>query len=296
MLSVAVFSPAKINLFLAVTGRRPDGFHELVSLVAPLRFGDSLWLRREETSGPVTLACADAAAPAGADNLAVRAAEAFRAAAKITNAIHIELTKRIPIGAGLGGGSSNAAAVLRGLNTLFGQPLAPDELAQLAAGLGSDCPLFLAGAPCVMRGRGERIERLPAAVAARLSGQRVLLFKPDFGISTPWAYARLAAAGGALYLPAAEAERRLTDWMSGARNLAGLLYNSFEAVALRKFVALALVGETLRAQPGVEGVLLSGSGSACFALLAPAADSAALEESIRAALGTSAFVAATRLG
>jgi 4-diphosphocytidyl-2-C-methyl-D-erythritol kinase len=302
MLSVAVFSPAKINLFLAVTGRRTDGFHDIVSLVAPLRFGDTIWLRRGGAADrdAVTLACDDPAVPSGAQNLAVRAAELFRTAARVRDAIDIRLAKRIPMGAGLGGGSSNAAAVLRGLNALFDSPLAPDELARLATELGSDCPLFLAGAPCVMRGRGERIELLPGRTRARLAGRRVLVFKPDFAISTPWAYARLAASGGAEYTNAADAESRLARWRDedgrdNAGALAELLFNSFERVAFSKFVVFPALVEALRARRGVEGVVLSGSGSACFALLAPEADATALAALVRDVLGSAAFVVETAL-
>lgn len=290
MPSIAVFSPAKINLFLAVTGRRPDGFHDLVSLVAPLDWGDSLWLRSDPVAGPVTLTCDDPAVPAGAENLAVRAAETWRAAAGFRSAVQIALRKRIPMGAGLGGGSSNAVAVLRGLNALHGHPLPPSELARLAAALGSDCPLFLADGPCVMRGRGERLAPLPADARAQLSGRRILLFKPDFGISTPWAYGRLVSAGGDAYLPADSAEARLDSWLAGRMPLGGLLFNSFESVAFAKFQALPLALDTLRAQPGVEGVLMSGSGSASFALLAADADVERLRAMIVERLGPATLI------
>jgi len=290
MLSTAVFSPAKINLFLAVTGRRGDGFHDLVSLVAPISFGDTLWLHAGERDGPVTLVCDDPAVPTGADNLAVRAAEAWRCETGSGRAIHIELKKRIPMGAGLGGGSSNAAAVLRGLNSLHVHPLEDGALARLAAGLGSDCPLFLAGAPCVMRGRGERLEALPDAARRRLTGRRLIVFKPDFPISTPWAYGRLVAAGGAAYLSAAEAEARLAAWIAGDAPAGEVLLNSFERVAFAKFQALPVLLDRLRGQPGVEGVLMSGSGSACIALLHSTADVGRLRAAIVAALGAAAVV------
>lgn len=290
MLSIAVFSPAKINIFLAVTGRRPDGFHDLVSLVAPVTFGDTLWLREEEASGGITLTCDDPSVPTGADNLAVRAAEAWRREVGSARAIHIHLAKRIPMGAGLGGGSSNAAAVLRGLNSLCGHPLDPSALARLAAGLGSDCPLFLAGAPCVMRGRGERLEALPDAARRRLTGRRLLIFKPDFSISTPWAYGRLVASGGAAYAPASEAEARLGAWVGGDGPAERVLFNSFESVAFAKFQALPVLAERLRAFSCVDDVLMSGSGSACFALVKPGADPAPARVAVREALGACATV------
>lgn len=290
MPSIAVFSPAKINLFLAVTGRRPDGFHDLVSVVAPISFGDSLWLHTNDRAGVVTLECDDPAVPTGPDNLAVRAAAAWIAATAFAGGVHIALSKRVPMGAGLGGGSSNAAAVLRGLNSLHARPLDEPALGRIAASLGSDCPLFLAGAPCVMRGRGERVERLPESAVRRLAGRRLLVFKPDFSISTPWAYGRLVAANGAACLPARTAEARLAAWLASEAPAEALLFNTFEAVAFAKFQALPLVLDRLRRQPGVDGVLMSGSGSACFVVLARDARPEPLRQLVTESLGAAACV------
>jgi 4-diphosphocytidyl-2-C-methyl-D-erythritol kinase len=289
MSSLTLFSPAKINLFLAVTGRRSDGFHDLVSLVAPVQVGDTIRVSLGDQPGGTHLRCSDPSLPSGADNLAYRAVEAFRAATGFDRAVEIELEKRLPAGAGLGGGSSNASTVLRGLNTLAGDALDETALRAVAAGIGSDCPLFLAGGPCVVRGRGERLEVLPEAVAARLRGVRVLLFKPDFGIGTPWAYGRLAADPGRYYLAAQEAETRLSAWTVGGGRLTDLLFNSFESVVFAKFVALPVLVELLQKQAGVEGVLLSGSGSACFAILDERVDAERLVAIVREALGRSAW-------
>lgn len=292
---MTVSSPAKINLFLAVTGRRADGFHDLVSLVAPVAFGDELEVAVEPGGGDIVLTCDDERVPCGAQNLAVRAAEEFRMAAEVEVGVRIRMNKRIPMGAGLGGASSNAAAVLRALNTLLGSPLAEGDLRLLAASLGSDCPLFLFGEPCVMRGRGERLERLPEAVAARLAGRRLLLYKPDFSISTPWAYGALAAMAPSGYIESRLAEAMLSRWLSSSDGPETLLFNSFAAVADRKFMALPVLAERLRGMPGVQGVLMTGSGSASFALLDEEADAQSLEAEIRDCLGESAFVAETRI-
>ncbi|HVW21935.1 MAG TPA: 4-(cytidine 5'-diphospho)-2-C-methyl-D-erythritol kinase [Opitutaceae bacterium] len=294
MSTVEVFSPAKINLFLAVTGRRPDGYHDLVSVAAPLEWGDRLLcaLREGEADG-CTLACDDPAVPLDESNLILKAAARFRAASGWRRNVAFTLAKRIPIGAGLGGGSSNAAAALKALNRLAGGPLDPAALARAAAEVGSDCALFLAGVPVAMRGRGERVEPLADAAAARLRGRRLLLFKPGFGVSTPWAYGRLAASGA--YLPAAEAEARLAAWAAGAAPAEELLYNNMEPPVFAKFPALPLLLERLQADFGLAG-RMSGSGSCCFALLpgagpAPSAVAAAIRES----WGASAFLVETRL-
>jgi 4-diphosphocytidyl-2-C-methyl-D-erythritol kinase len=286
--TLSVFSPAKINLFLAITGRRADGFHELVSVVAQVDLGDTLTLRVEsraesresrgaDTEKPFTLECDDPAVPVDGTNLVLRAAEAFAAATGWRGRVHFRLEKRIPMGAGLGGGSSNAVAALRAFDQLAGGLLDAAQLAELAASLGSDCPLFLHDGPVVMRGRGELIEPLPmdahstssGQAAARLRGRRVLIFKPPFGIATAWAYARLAARAPGAYLPADEAEARVVALTKAAECgavLDGHLFNNMESVAFEKYLALPVLRDALRERLGLT-TRMSGSGSACFALL-----------------------------
>lgn len=294
---VSVFAPAKLNLFLAITGRRPDGFHDLVSLVAPLDFGDTL---RAEPAAEYSLICDNAEVPCDETNLVLKAARAFdRATAnrapRVPQRAKFMLEKRIPMGAGLGGGSSDGVAALRALNQLAEETgkLSAPELAAAAAELGSDCPLFLHGGPVILRGRGERVEPLPASVARRLSGQRVLVFKPDFPVATAWAYGQLAAAGS--YLPAADAEARLAAWVNdSAAPIDALLFNNMESAAFSKFIALPVLLDRLRQEFGL-APRMSGSGSACFAFLRDDTDVAAVTAAIRSAWGESAFVVGARL-
>ncbi len=289
---MTLFSPAKLNLFLAITGRRADGFHELVSVAAPLDWGDTLRVERAEV---YSLTCDDPAVPVDESNLVLKAAEAFRAASGWTGGARFALEKRIPIGAGLGGGSSNAAAAMRALNELAGGVLDAGALVEVAAKVGSDCALFLQGGPVAMRGRGETVEPLGASAAARLRGRRVLVFKPAFGISTAWAYAQMVARAPGSYLPAGDAEARLAAWM-GDDGAAGeeLLFNNMEAAAFAKFPALPLLLERLRAEFGLRP-RMSGSGSACFAFLREEARVEVLTARIREAWGESAFVVSARL-
>lgn len=270
-MDVSFFSPAKINLFLAVTGRRPDGFHDLVSVVAPLDFGDTLEAISKEQGARsrFTLECDHPEVPVDGSNLVLKAAQAFAELTGWKGGVDFKLTKRIPPGAGLGGGSSNAVAALRALNQLAGGLLDEGQLATVAATLGSDCALFLANAPAVMRGRGERIDLLPAAAAARLHGRRVLLFKPSFGVGTPWAYQRMITRGTD-YRPATEAEERLAAWIQGNAPAEELLRNNMEPAVFEKYLALPVLGEKLHRESGVR-VRMSGSGSACYALLGDAA-------------------------
>jgi 4-diphosphocytidyl-2-C-methyl-D-erythritol kinase len=293
IMDVTIFSPAKINLSLAVTGRRADGFHDLVSVVAPVQWGDELVVQSASQSGLSTLECDVPGVPTDGSNLILRAAEAFAAATGKRGAVRFKLTKRIPLGAGLGGGSSNAVAALRAINQLAGAPLSTTQLANLAAQLGSDCALFLHGGAVIMRGRGERIEALPAAAAARLRGRRVLLFKPSFGISTPWAYGRMVARGSD-YLPAPEAERRLSAWIHRDAPAEELLANNMEPAAFEKYLALPVLLTRLRREDNV-AARMSGSGSACFALLEEGRDEHALIDKIRAAWGETAWVQVTRI-
>ena len=292
---VSVFSPAKINLFLAITGRRADGFHELVSVVAPLAFGDELRVEADE-SGRFSLTCDVTEVPLDETNLVLRAAKAFREASGWTDGATFSLTKRVPMGAGLGGGSSNATAALRALNALAGKPLGEAALAEIAARLGSDCVLFLREEPLVMRGRGERIEALPVEAAGRLRGRRLLVFKPAFGIATAWAYGEMVKAAPGAYLPSGDAEGRLAAWIAKAGAPAEeLLFNNMEAAAFKKYVALPVRLAWLRVEFGVAAGM-SGSGSACYALLRDDSPVEAMVARIREAWGEDVFVVETRIG
>ena len=142
---------AKLNLSLAITGRRADGFHELVSLVAPIALADTLTL---DVGRPLSLTCDDAALPVDGTNLVLKAAAAYARRRPAAPTGHFHLTKRVPHGAGLGGGSADAAAALRLLDRASGDPLGPAALEALAAEVGSDCPFFVRGQAAVMRGRG----------------------------------------------------------------------------------------------------------------------------------------------
>lgn len=285
-------SPAKLNLFLAVTGKRADGFHDLVSVAVPLAWGDELRVTPAES---FSLVCNDPAVPVDDTNLVRKAAQSFRTATGWTGGARFELEKRIPMGAGLGGGSSNAVAALRALNALAGDPLDIKALADVAAGLGSDCPLFLAGGPVVMRGRGELVQTLAGSPAARLRGRRVIVFKPSFGVATPWAYARFAVGAPHSYLPTLAAEDRLAGWSDDPGATAEeLLFNSFEEVVFGKYVALPVLLAQLRQHFDLTA-RMSGSGSACFALLDDKDPAEEITAVIRAAWGPAALIVETRI-
>jgi 4-diphosphocytidyl-2-C-methyl-D-erythritol kinase len=164
----------------------------------------------------------------------------------------------------------------------------------VAASLGSDCALFLHDGPVVMRGRGERIAGLAADADQRLRGRRVLVFKPGFGIATPWSYAQLAAGAPSSYLPAETAEARLAAWFDNPAPAEELLFNNMETPAFAKYIALPVLCRELEQRFGVKP-RMSGSGSACFALLSETADPAPIVAAIHELWGESAFVIETRL-
>ena len=284
-------APAKVNLFLAVTGRRPDGFHDLVSVAAPLAWGDTISAAAQDRS--FSVACDVGDIPTDGTNLVVRAAAAFAEATGWGGGAHFSITKRIPAGAGLGGASSDAASALVALNRLAGAPLDGAGLARVASGVGSDCALFLHEGPVVMRGRGERVEPLAPGASLRIRGRRALLFKPGFWIPTPWAYGKLAETPEG-YVSTPEAEARLASWVASPSAAAGdLLFNSMERPAFAKFAALPLLLGLIRARWGIPAGM-TGSGSACFALPEEGADAGPIEAVIREAWGPSAFVVDTR--
>lgn len=295
MKSIVLPSPAKLNLFLAITGRRPDGFHELLSVAAPLSFGDTLTIESTEEEG-FRLTCDDPALPVDETNLVLRAARAFATTTGGKGGAVFHLAKRIPLGAGLGGGSSNAAMALRGLNDLAGRPLNGGQLEMLASRIGSDCALFLRDGPVTMRGRGERLEALAPSALSRLRGRRVLIFKPSFSIATAWAYGQLVAAGRGAYLPQVEAEARLKRWIEdGSAPVEALLFNTMETVAFAKYLALPTLLADLERSYSLQA-RMSGSGSACFALLpAKGPKAEELAAFIRQAWGPETFVTAAEI-
>jgi len=247
---------------LSVHGRREDGFHALTSLVVALEFGDTLTIRSSDSVD--VLRCSDAGVPLGPENLVLKAAAAFRTRLGREVFFEFDLDKRIPMGAGLGGGSGNAAVALRGMNALVGEPFTNEVLCEIAAELGSDCPFFIEAAPAWMRGRGEVIEPLEAELAERLRGARVVLFRPDFGVETAWAYGRLVAGAPETYETEATGVARMQRFVKNGE-LSDVLYNSFEAPVGSKYLAISTLLADLRKQ-GV-ACLMSGSGSCCFALL-----------------------------
>ncbi len=258
---------AKTNLYLAVVGKRADGYHEIESLMVRIpQLADRLRLAGQAGEG-IELSCSGGAVPNDAGNLVWRAAQRFAEVAGVSPNWRLELEKRIPVAAGLGGGSSDAAATLLALNRWHGEPLSAAALAAIATSLGADVPFFLGDSPCLVRGIGEQLSPLPAGLAVPL-----VLVNPGFPLSTAWAYGQIRPGPG----PGLEAAA--TAFAAGdLERLAAACHNAFEAVVLRKFPLLQLIVRQLQ-EAGCLAVHLSGSGPTIFGLaadLAAAANAAA---------------------
>jgi len=244
-----VLAPAKINLSLKILRRRADGFHEIETLISPISLADKIDI--EPQSRWIDFSCDDPTLPGGDENLAVRVAKAFFEKTKISGGVGIKLHKKIPHGAGLGGGSSDAAATLRALNQLFETKLSREELAKIGSTIGSDVAFFLFDSAAVCKGRGEIIS--PAKLKKKFS---ILLLKPGFSVSSAWAYSRWQDSKeipGISYQP---------------QNFDGQRFvNDLERPVFEKFVFLAQLKAWLLKQAEVGAALMSGSGSTVFAVL-----------------------------
>ena len=252
MQGIEELAHAKVNIFLRVLCRREDGFHEIETFMAPITLCDSLEI---EPANEFEFHC-DEPALASEDNLVVRAARLFFSETNREAKVRLALRKKIPHGAGLGGGSSDAAAALRGLNRFFDARLSSERLITLAAQLGSDVPFFVNGTAATCSGRGEIIT--PAALPVPLS---LLLLKPEFGVPSPWAYSRW------------QATREVVGAIYQSQKIGDIHFvNDLERPVFAKFVFLAQLKSWLLQQPEVGTALMSGSGSTIFAVLGPNAD------------------------
>lgn len=249
-----VTAPAKVNLFLAVTGRRPDGYHELESLFCPLTLSDRLDL--DFNGRGISLSCDHPGIPTDDANLAWRAAARFFRETGIPPNLSIRLEKRIPVAAGLGGGSTDAAAVLKALNRRFGHPLSPDGLHRLAAGLGADVPFFLRAVPAWASGVGDRLEPVRG-----LPPRWVILLAWPWAVSTADVYKNLNLA--LTKCPKVTKSLTLTGGRYGGTGYR--LCNDLETVTAARHPEIEAAKAAL-VEAGAEGALMSGSGPTVFGL------------------------------
>lgn len=252
-----VLARGKVNLSFQIKGKRADGFHEVDTVMTPVEgLADELTFTPAEKGAGFSLSCGAKGVPTDETNLVTRAVREFEKELGRSVDYECELLKKIPHGAGLGGGSGDAAAALLALNELEAGDFSLDELAKMAGRLGSDVPFFLYEATCRCTGRGEVVEPLPDFERT----ERILLLKPDFGIATPDAYGRwVGADSGEQELPGVRYTPQLFSW--------GALYNDLEKPVFAKYLVLAEMKMWLLQQAGVKGALMSGSGSTVLALI-----------------------------
>lgn len=268
---IRVLAPAKVNLTLKILRKREDGYHDIESLVQKISIYDRITIAEADEPG-IHLACTDPSLPVGPDNLAFRAAQLLLKKYRLQDmGVSIHLEKGIPHGAGLGGGSSDAAAVLMGINSLLKLSGTRDELIEVGMEIGSDVPLFLFPSPALITGRGERVEPSPILINAVF----VVVF-PGFGVSTSWAYSNFRLTKepdkytiSGLYRTA-RGGLPPEQWQD-------LLLNDLEETVKTRHPEIGRCQERLL-RAGANASLMSGSGSAVFGLFQdkPSADKAAV--------------------
>jgi len=254
---LVVKAPAKLNLFLEVLGRRPDGYHEIVTVMQTVDLFDELVF--EKQSRELTLICRGDEVPCDESNLVLRAAHMLREGARRDLGARITLTKRIPIGAGMGGGSSDAAATIKGLNLLWELDLSDSDQHALAGRLGSDVNFFLVGGTALCRGRGERVESI-AGVPIR----HYVVVYPNVQLRTRDVYEK---ASSALTTSCQDTKLFVTGTLCTEGPGAGGWFNRLQRAAFDLWEGLSEVKETMQAV-GLEGVTMTGSGSALFGIAA----------------------------
>jgi 4-diphosphocytidyl-2-C-methyl-D-erythritol kinase len=275
-----VLAPAKVNLSLRVVGRREDGYHLIDSLIVPVSLHDEIEITRSrKTKGILTVSCDHPQVPAGRKNLAHRAASLLLKEKGIHEPVHIHIRKNIPVGAGLGGGSSDAAATLLGLNRSLRLGCRRSDIFNLAATLGADVPFFVYGRPARARGIGDQLKPLPSFPTLWM----VILY-PEFSVSTRWVYRNLG-----FKLTKVIDNTTLKRCPKNTKDLQRLLVNDLERVTIRRYPRLAFLKERL-VEEGATGTLMSGSGSSVFGVFAAREDARKAFRRLRQEDGVQAYL------
>ena len=253
MTTLTLLAPAKINLYLAVTGKRPDGYHTLYSLFCPVGLADTVSI--ELTQGGITVTCTDPAVPEDKTNIAYTAAHAFLEKTQINTGLHVHIDKQIPVAAGLGGGSSNAAAVLKALNQHYQKPLSDQQMHLLATAIGADVPFFLLGKAAWAKGIGDQLTPVDD-----IPSLPVILVDPGSPLSTATIYKNLN-----LRLTKCAQKHKNLSFEKLLSNRGCGLCNDLEPVAVKQCPAILDIKARL-SQLGAAGTLMSGSGSTVFGI------------------------------
>ncbi|MEE9591143.1 MAG: 4-(cytidine 5'-diphospho)-2-C-methyl-D-erythritol kinase [Thermodesulfobacteriota bacterium] len=247
-------SPAKVNLCLKVLGKRPDGYHDIFSIMQPVDLYDEISIEVSEGEG-ISLVCDNPQVPSDKTNLAHKAAALFFKETGMKYKTHINIKKKIPVSAGLGGGSSNAAAVLIGLNRIMDTVLGEERMLKMASILGSDVPFFILKSSAIVTGRGELVERIDIPL------YWYVIVNPGFEVSTAWTYNNLNLTKKSPGIRLSYSKNKLEERFK----IEDLLLNDLEKVVLRAYPKLRKLKDLL-SKVGAEGVLMSGSGPTVFGL------------------------------
>ena len=280
---VTVEANAKINLTLDILGKRPDGFHEVAMVMQTIGLHDTLVM--EKTERDIKLSINVPWLKADEKNLAWRAAELIRQEYGLEGGVRIELTKRIPVAAGLAGGSADAAAVLKGMNDLYGLQLDEEKLCELGARLGSDIPFCIMGGTMLATGRGEVLTRL-----SDMPETWVVLAKPRISVSTAWAYQNYDEQGAERH-PDNEAIKQAIA-RGNRKAVAGLLCNVLESVTIKKYDVIAEYKQMML-DKGAMASMMSGSGPTVFGLAKSREQAEAIADVLRQNTNADVFVTRT---
>ena len=280
---VTVEANAKINLTLDILGKRPDGFHEVAMVMQTIGLHDTLVM--EKTERDIELSINVPWLKADEKNLAWRAAELIRQEYGLEGGVRIELTKRIPVAAGLAGGSADAAAVLKGMNDLYGLQLTEEKLCELGARLGSDIPFCIMGGTMLATGRGEVLTRL-----SDMPETWVVLAKPRISVSTAWAYQNYDEQGADRH-PDNEAIKQAIA-RGNRKAVAGLLCNVLESVTIKKYDVIAEYKQMML-DKGAMASMMSGSGPTVFGLAKNREQAEAIADVLRQETNADVFVTRT---
>jgi 4-diphosphocytidyl-2-C-methyl-D-erythritol kinase len=280
---VTVEANAKINLTLDILGKRPDGFHEVAMVMQTIGLHDTLVM--EKTERDIELSINVPWLKADEKNLAWRAAELIRQEYGIEGGVRIELTKRIPVAAGLAGGSADAAAVLKGMNDLYGLQLDEEKLCELGARLGSDIPFCIMGGTMLATGRGEVLTRL-----SDMPETWVVLAKPRISVSTAWAYQNYDEQGADRH-PDNEAIKQAIA-RGNRKAVAGLLCNVLESVTIKKYDVIAEYKQMML-DKGAMASMMSGSGPTVFGLAKNREQAESIADVLRQETNADVFVTRT---
>ena len=285
--AVSLPSWAKINLFLAILGKRDDGYHDLLSIISKIDLSDLITIERTGPDGFLECECAHLSDLPAERNLAVKAVIAWREKTGLDFGVRIHILKRIPVQAGLGGGSSNAVSVIIALNRMLSEPFGKDFLIDLATSLGSDCPSFVDERTCIVSGRGERVRFLNQEKSQSLKNREIFLFMPPLGFSTEEIYKGLSDYEDC-FSSKIESQDLVDKWESGGISETEVLFNGFEPSIFKKHLYLSPLFEDLSQKYGLMPKV-SGSGSCCFCLANSHSTWENFKSSVHSAWGENAF-------